>query len=415
MLSAFASAAETALAAASRIRIKHLADDGNRNARRIEQLRKDPGGYIATILVVNTLAIIIASSVATVVAIRLVPQHGELVSAVLLSLAVLIFSEITPKTLSVQNPERAALALGGFVSSASFVLRPILSLLALLTNGLVRVVGGGSKPKNPFVTEEELRMLVTVGEEEGILEEDEKEMIHSIFEFGDKVVREVMKPRVDILGIAEDASFSEMLQTAIDAGHSRIPVYRDRIDNIIGVLYSRDLLPILRDQHQDVQVSTLLREPLFVPETMKVDDLFRDMQRRKVHMAIVLDEYGGTAGLVTIEDLLEEIVGPIDDEYDEVEPEPQKLSDQEYIVDARLSIDELNDLLETELASDDVDTVGGLLTSHLGRLPMQNDTVTLDEGVELVVLTVEGHTLRQVKVRRLTPVSPDDRSIDAGL
>lgn len=400
VLSGLASASETALTAVSRIRMKQLAEEGNRRAKEVDRLLKDPARYLTTILAVNNVAVIVASSVTTVLAIRLIPQWGEVIATVLLSVVVLIFAEITPKTLAVQNAERAALFCGGFVSAASYLLGPVLAVLGWVSSGTIRLFGGQRTVKNPFVTEEQLRMLVTVGEEEGILEETEKEMIHSIFEFGDTVVREVMKPRVDIVGIEADAPFDEVVRVAIEAGHSRIPVYRESLDHILGVLYVRDLVAAMRPGHEVRSVTELMREPLFVPETMKVDDLFRDMQRRKIHMAIVLDEYGGTAGLVTIEDLLEEIVGDIQDEYDVEEPEVEKVGDGTYVVDARLSIDSLNDLLGTEIEAEDVDSVGGLVISHLGRLPEEHDKVTVADDVELEVLQLEGHTIRRVKAVR---------------
>jgi CBS domain containing-hemolysin-like protein len=396
------------LTSASRVRIRQLAEEGDPRALRVERLLKDPASYLTTILVLNSVAIITASSVATVLALKIVSSRwGDIIETVLLSLIVLIFVEITPKTIAIQNAERASLVFAGLILAIQRALAPILWLLGAITDGLVRALGGNKRGKNPFVTEEELRMLVNVGEEEGILEPVEKEMIHGVFEFGDTIVREVMKPRIAVVAIDEDAPFTEVLETATKAGYSRIPVYKTNLDNVIGLLYVRDLLPLARTEPSLVSLAEIIRPPLFVHETMKVDDLFRDMQRKKIHMAIVIDEYGGTAGIVTIEDLLEEIVGDIQDEYDKEEPEVERQDDNTFLLDARLSIDRLGALFDTELEVEDVDTVGGLIASMLGRIPSQGDEVSLSEGIVLQVLSLEGHAIRRVRASRKSTAEPD--------
>src|SRR6266567_8014282 len=311
ILCGIASAAETALTSVSRIKLKNLIEEGDQLALEIDKLLVEPNTFLSTILVVNSVAVIVASSMATVLALRFSETWGELISSVLISVVVLIFCEITPKTAAVQNPLRWARVVVGPVRGAAWLLHPIVWLLSTVTTFFVRLLGGQVKHKGPFVTEEELRLLVTVGEEEGVLEEEETEMIHSIFEFADTTVREVMIPRIDMVTLESDATVDEAVDLALQGGFSRIPVYEENIDNIIGVLYTKDMLKQLREGHNTVAIRDLVRPAYFVPETKKLDDLLREIRQKRVHMVIVVDEYGSVAGLVTIEDLVEEIVGDI--------------------------------------------------------------------------------------------------------
>src|SRR5438132_8330382 len=347
ILCATASAAETALTSISRIKLRNLVEEGDVRAAEIENLLDNPNVFLSTILVINSVAVIVASSMATVLALRFSETLGELISTVLISLVVLIFCEITPKTAAVQNPIRWARVLVRPVRNAAWVLRPIVWSLSAVTNFFVRLIGGQIKHRGPFVTEEELRLLVSVGDEEGVLEEEETEMIHSIFEFADTTVREVMVPRIDMVTLESDATVDEAVDLALQAGFSRIPVYGESIDDIIGVLYTKDMLKQLHEDHNTLSIKDLVRPAYFVPETKRLDDLLREMQQRRVHMVIVVDEYGSVAGLVTIEDLVEEIVGDIRDEYDHEENLYEQISENEYIFDAKINIDEFNELMDT--------------------------------------------------------------------
>jgi len=313
-LCAFASAAETSLTSISRIKLKNQVEEGDKRAIEIENLLSNPNKVLSTILVVNSVAVIVASSMSTVLALRFSPNYGELIATILISLVVLIFCEITPKTAAVQNPLRWARVFVRPVRITAWLLQPVVWALGAVTNSLVRLVGGQVKHRGPFVTEEELRLLVSVGEEEGVLEEEETEMIHSIFEFADTTVREVMIPRIDMVTLESDATVDEAVDLALQGGFSRIPVYEESIDNIIGVLYTKDMLKQLREGHNDHPIRDLVRPAYFVPETKKLDDLLREIQQKHVHLVIIVDEYGSVAGLVTIEDLVEEIGGDIQDE-----------------------------------------------------------------------------------------------------
>ncbi len=392
----FASASETAFTSVSRIKLKNLVEDGDKKAAEIERLLAQPNSLLSTILIVNSVAVIVASSMATVLALRFSTSLGELFATVLISLVVLIFCEITPKTAAVQNPLRWARALLPLVKGTAWVLHPIVVVLSTITSFLVRMMGGQVK-RGPFVTEEELRLLVTVGEEEGVLEEDETEMIHSIFEFADTTVREVMVPRIDMVTLESDATVNDAVDIAMEGGFSRIPVFENTIDNIVGVLYTKDMLKQLRDGHDTIPIRTLVRPAYYVPETKKLDDLLREIRQRRIHMVIAIDEYGSVAGLVTIEDLVEEIVGDIRDEYDREENLYEKISQYEYIVDAKLSIDEFNELVEAELKNEDYYTLGGFLFAQLDKIPVPGDTITF-ENLTFTVMDTRGRRITKVRV-----------------
>ena len=399
ILCAMASAAETALTSISRIKLKNLVEEGDQRAIEIDRLLAHPNVFLSTILVVNSVAVIVASSMATVLALRFLPSYGELIATILISLVVLIFCEITPKTAAVQNPLRWARALVRPVRAAAWLLRPIVWSLSVITNGLVRLLGGQIKHPGPFVTEEELRLLVTVGEEEGVLEEEETEMINSIFEFADTTVREVMVPRIDMVTLEADATVDDAVDLALQAGFSRIPVYKESIDEITGVLYTKDMLKQLREDHNTLPVRDLVRPAYFVPETKKLDDLLREIQQKRVHMVIVVDEYGSVAGLVTIEDLVEEIVGDIQDEYDREEKLYEKVSENEYIFDAKINIDEFNELMDTKLDNTGYETLGGFLYAQLDKIPVVGDTIKFND-LTFTVQTTRGRRITQVRVVR---------------
>ncbi len=399
ILCATASAAETALTSVSRIKLKNMVEEGDKKAIKIDRLLTQPNVFLTTILVVNSVAVIVASSMATVLALRFSATFGELIATILISLVVLIFCEITPKTAAVQNPLRWARILVNPVLGAAWLLRPVVLSLSAVTNTLLRFTVGQMRHRGPFVTEEELRLLVTVGEEEGVLEEEETEMIHSIFEFADTTVREVMIPRIDMVTLESDATVDEAVDLALQGGFSRIPVFEETIDNIIGVLYTKDMLRQLREDHNTLPIRDLSRPAYFVPETKKLDDLLREIRQRRTHMAIIVDEYGSVAGLVTIEDLVEEIVGDIQDEYDREENLYEQVNQHEYIVDAKISIDEFDELMDTDLENEDYDTLGGFLYAQLDKIPVAGDTITF-KNLTFTVLTTRGRRITKVRVER---------------
>jgi putative hemolysin len=403
VLAAMAASAETSLTSISRVRLRQLVEQKVAQAILIERLHKDPNSYLSTILIVNTVAIIVASSAATLLALHLYEGRvAEWLVSLVLSLVVLVLCEITPKTLSLQRAEKVALRMARLVAAVTFVMRPIVFVLTAVTRLLLRMIGGKTQVRGPFVTEEELKLLVSVGEEEGVIEEEEREMIHGIFEMGDMRVREVMVPRTDLVAIEANQPVERAVELVTKHGHTRIPLYETNLDHVLGVLYAKDLLrAIVRGEPKTLR--EIARKPYFTPESNLVQDVLRDLRKNRVHMAIVVDEYGGTAGAVTIEDIIEEIVGPIQDEYDVgEEDEIQFLSPNEVVLDGRVSVDDVNELLKLELAGDDYDTIGGYVLNQLGAAPKVGATLKLGNA-ELRVEGVQGTRIRKVRIRSETP------------
>jgi putative hemolysin len=403
ILAALAASAETSLTSISRVRLRQLVEQKVPRAILIERLHRDPNAYLSTILIVNTVAIIVASSAATLLALHLYRERlAEWLVSLVLSIVVLVLCEITPKTLALERAERVALRMAGLVAAATWVMRPVVFVLTGFTRLIVRMVGGKVQVKGPFVTEEELKMLVSVGEEEGVIEEEEREMIHGIFEMGDMRVREVMVPRTDLVAIEVNEPVEKAVELVTKHGHTRIPVYEGNLDHIVGVLYAKDLLrAVVRGEPKTLR--EIARKPYFTPESNLVQDVLRDLRKNRVHMAIVVDEYGGTAGAVTIEDIIEEIVGPIQDEYDiGEEDEIQFISPNEVVLDGRVSVDDVNELLKLEIAGDDYDTIGGYVLNQLGAAPKAGATLKLGTS-ELRVEAVQGTRIKKVRIRSETP------------
>jgi putative hemolysin len=399
IFAALASAAETSLTSANRIKVKNMAEEGDAAARKVERLLQDPNQFLSTILIVNSVALIVASTLATGLALRFSQSYGELISSLLISVIVLIFCEIAPKTAAVQSPERFARALVNPVRGAAWLLRPLIAVLAIITTFLIQILGGQVRRRGPFLTEDELRLLVTVGEQEGVLEEEETEMIHGIFELSDTPVREIMVPRIDMVTLEARMTVRQAVDLVLQGGVSRIPVYDTTIDNIIGFLYAKDLLLQLRNGQEDAPLRELVRPAYFVPESKKLDDLLHELQSQRVHMAIVIDEYGSVAGLVTIEDLVEEIIGDIQDEYDKEELLFEQVNEHEYVVDAKISIDDFNELLDTKLEAEDYETLGGFVYTQLDKIPVVGDTVHYQD-LTMTVLATKGRRITKVKVVR---------------
>ena len=408
--SAISSASETALTSINRLRIRNDAEEGDSRSQQIETLLAKPNVFLTTILVVNNVAVILASSMATVIAIALVPKWGEVLATVLTSLVVLIFCEVTPKNAAVQNPEAWAKALVPIISGLAWLLRPIITMFNGITNAILRLLGIPLRRIGPSVTEEELRLLVNVGEEEGVFEEGERTMIHHIFELSETTVREVMVPRIDMITLSAETTLAAAVRLIMEGGMSRIPVYDTSIDNIAGVLYAKDILPELLNGGDATRVvREIVRPAYFVPESKKLDDLLHELQNQRVHMAIVIDEYGSVAGLVTIEDLVEEIIGDIQDEYDREEREYEQVSPSEYIIAAKMNIDDLNELLGTELeAGEDYDTVGGLMLALLDKIPVVGDVVRTPE-MTLTVLATRGRRITKLQAMLTHPVQRTER------
>jgi len=403
LASALFSAAETAFFAANRLRLRQRAETGEAPARLADRLLEDPGRLLSTLHIADTIANVAASVLAAALFIRLFgPERAALWAFLAMVLLLVVIGEIAPKTIAVRSADALAVAFARPVSLLSWLLSPFIRLLSLAGTVMVRPLGGRVNINSPVVTEEEIRALVKLGEEEGVIEQEEREMIHSIFEFGDTVAREVMVPRMDMDVLEDSATAEDAVRLILATGHSRIPIFHDTIDNAVGILYLKDLLGPVAEGRSAAPVVDLARAVYYVPESKRLDELFREMQRRKVHVAIVVDEYGGTSGLVTIEDLLEEIVGPIADEHDVEERLVEVVNDQVALVVGRTPIEEVNETLHLALPLEEVDTIGGFVYSLLGHVPRPGERVPYD-GLEIVVEQVEGQRIGKVKITRVVP------------
>lgn len=398
-----ASAAEAALSTISRHRLNSMLDRGEQRVQAVMRLLEDPYQVRLASLVLGTSATVAATALALTFmdTWSALWQWLGLFGFLLIWLAI---GTVVPKTIATAYPDRTATAILRPLQLLIWLVLPIQLILRILVQPIGIVTG--SKPQ--LVTEEELKLLVNVGEEEGVIEATERQMIQGIFEFSDTLVREVMVPRIDITAINVTTPLNDALHVVLDAGHSRVPVYENSIDHIVGVLYAKDLLPVLQAGRHNAPLSALVRAPYFVPDTMKVDELLKALRIRHVHMAIIVDEYGGTAGLATIEDVVEEIVGEIQDEYDVEEPPIQKISTCEWLIDGRISLDEVNDLTGLTLDHNDVDSLGGYVSTMLGTIPIMGDTITqLDATIEVVA--VRG--LRPQRLRVLRPQTAEEPDI----
>jgi putative hemolysin len=427
LLEGFFVAAEIALVSIRRSRVEQLVEEGDPGARRVRRLTNDPGRFLAVSQLGLTFLGFFASAFAAVsltvgltgLIERIEPLHEAaagislIVVTLLLALFTIVFGELVPKTLALANPERFALTLAGPVEVLAGLLGPIVGLLTSVTRAITRALGA-DVTNEARITAEELKLIIERGGEQGVLEAEEEQMINAVIELGDRRLHEVLVPRIDIVALAATATLEEAIDVVVEAGHSRVPVYDGSIDEILGILYAKDLLPYLKTASGPrPTVRAILRAPLFVPESMTIDDLLHEFQRRKVHIAIVLDEYGGTAGLVTIEDLLEEIVGEIQDEYDEEEPMVVRLGEDEYRIDGRVAVDEMLETFDLEIEledEDEYDTVGGLVFHRIGGVPQPGDRVEL-EGLELTVESTDGRRVDKVLVVR-TPRTADGSADD---
>ena len=419
LLEGFFVAAEIALVSVRRSRVEQLAEEGNAGARRVRRLQEDPGRFLAVSQLGLTVIGFFASAFAAVnLATALTKvledaglEHGTadglalIVVTVVLALFTIIFAELVPKRLALSSPERFALALSIPIEFFARILGPVIALLTGTTRAIAGLFGA-NVTNEAQISAEELRLIVERGGEQGVLEAEEEQMINAVIELGERRLHEVMVPRIAITGLPASATLEEAIDKVVDEGHSRIPIYEESVDEVVGILYAKDLLPFLKaTSGPRPALRTLLRPPVFVPESMTIDDLLHEFQRRKVHIAIVLDEYGGTAGLVTIEDLLEEIVGEIQDEYDTEEPMVVRLSESEARVDGRADIDDLVELFDIDLGledDDEYDTVGGLIYHRIGGVPSPGDQVDVD-GLHLTVESTDGRRVGKVLVVRRPP------------
>ncbi len=397
---AFFSGSEAALISLSRLRARGMAERGVPGATAVVRLLEDRNRFLTSILIGNTVVLLAADSLATLLFIDAAVPNPALVSTVVMTILLLAFGEIIPKTIAVSNNEYWAVRLAPLVERTAWLMTPINASFLLFTNLFVRMFGVSPKAKGPFVTEDDIRNIVNVGVEQKVIEAEEREMIHSIIQFGDTIVREVMTPRPDMVSIDVAASARRALDLVIAEGYSKLPVYEETIDNVIGVVHDRELLIALSNGSlAQTPIRQLMRAITLVPESKRVSELLREMQRNKFSLAIVVDEYGGTAGLVSMEDLLEEIVGEIRDEHDEGEEEAIRVvSLDEAAVDAGTNIEDVNAKLGLQLPHEEFETIGGLTVGLFGRLPHEGDEIDAGSGVRLRIDRTRGRRILSVRV-----------------
>ncbi|MEE9474189.1 MAG: hemolysin family protein [Candidatus Hydrothermarchaeaceae archaeon] len=390
LLSAFFAGSEIALFSVNKVRIRKLAEEGLPQAVILNSLLERPNRLLATILVGNNLVNVGIAAIITSMSIIFFGNRGVGIAIGTATLLILIFGEITPKSFAAKNAERVSLFVAWPISVLVKLFYPFVRGIVLIISPIIRILGG--EVKRPFVTEEEIKLLVDLGEKEGTIEKEEKEMIRGVFKFGDTTAKEVMVPRIDMSCIDGDAPVKEAKKVALETGYSRTPVYDGSIDNIVGFLFTKDLLNV---DKEDTKVKDIMRQAYYVPETKKLDEILNEMQEGKTQMAIVVDEYGGTAGLVTLEDLVEEIVGEILDEKEEF---PIKIiDDTTAVINAKTSISDVNEALSTSLPEDDFGTVGGLVFNTLGDIPVVGEKVEIG-NVTLIVDRMRSRRISWVKV-----------------
>ncbi|OLA73734.1 MAG: hemolysin [Ruminococcus sp. CAG:9-related_41_34] len=381
----------------NKIRLRSLADEGNkRAAMALDILENQTPKLLSAILIGNNIVNISASSLATTLAYSF---GGYMVSivTVILTVLILIFGEITPKNYATINAERLTLRYIPVFKFLMTIMTPVIFIINLFSRGVMRLMRVDPDAASKAMTEEELRTIVDVSHEDGVIESDEKEMIYNVFDLGDATAKDIMVPRVHVTFADVESTYDELIEIFREDKFTRLPVYKDSQNNIVGIINMKDLL--LYDKNEEFVIDRFLRKPHFTYETKSISDLLVEMKDSTFNIAIVLDEYGDMAGLITLEDILEEIVGEIHDEYDEKEDElVQKISDREYIIEGSMHLDDVNDHLNTELDSEDYDSLGGFIIEHLDRLPVAGDEVVTDDGIRLVVEKLDKNRIEKVHV-----------------
>ena len=396
LLSAFFSSSEVALISITKARVRTLVNDNKPGAMALATLKENPDHFLITILIGNTIMNIAAAAIATAIAISVFGSIGVGIATGFVVIVLLIFGEIGPKIYATRAPDTFPRTVAPIILFLSRILSPVIWVVDRLSPSL----GVGRDAAEPAVTEEEIKEWIDVGKEEGTIEQDEKEMLYSVLEFGDTTAREIMTPRVDVILMEDTSGIGEAIRIFNETGFSRIPVYHDQIDNITGVLNVKDVFSAMVSKRKDLSIKEIMYDPTFVPETKKIDDLLKELQVHRVQIAIVIDEYSSFVGIVTVEDILEELVGEIMDEYDKEEPEVQTISEGVYILDAQMWVDDINDELGLGLPMDEsYETVGGLLIDRLGHIPQHpGEKVEIEAGrITLVVMQMHGRRIVKIK------------------
>lgn len=398
LLSAFFSSSETALTTVNKIRMRTLSESGNKRADRVLRVTDDSGKMLSAILIGNNIVNLSASSLATSLAIHYLGNVGAGIATGILTFLILIFGEVTPKTLATIKADSIALAIAGIIDVLMKILTPVIFIINKLSMGLLFLLRINPKDGSQQMTEEELRTIVDVGQETGVIENEERNMIHNLFDFGDAEAKEIMVPRIDMTFVQVDATYQEVFDVFRQDMFTRLPVYEDTTDNVIGIINMKDFL--LEQDDETFSVRSMLRDPYFTYEHKNTADLFLEMRKSSISLAIVLDEYGVTAGLITLEDLLEEIVGEIRDEYDaDEEDDITQISDREFYVLGSANLDDVSDALGYSFESNDYDTIGGYCLGLLGHLPEKNEIIITDDNVLLRIDRMDKNRIERVYIK----------------
>lgn len=396
MGSAFFSSSETALTSLNVFKIRQMEENGVENSSLVRRLTDDIGKVLTTILIGNNIVNIVTTTIATIFFTDLLGSSGAVVSTIILTLTILIFGEVTPKNIATSSSEKLALKVAKPIKFFDFILKPLSFFLQAITDFLTKIIIGESSQKGDLVTEEDLKTIVDVSEEQGVINDQESEIINNVFEFGDSDVEDIMTARTNMEAIAADMEDKELKDFLKNCKHSRIPVYGKSIDNIIGILHMKDIVAFIAED-KDLNIEEMVRPAFYVYDNMHIFDLFKSMRGENVSLAIVIDEYGGTSGIVTIEDIVEELVGEIEDEYDTHLETILKINDKEYLVNPSIHINDFNDYFDTDIEQIKNDSIGGYLIDNLGRIPKLGDTIEVS-GIKMSVLQIDRYKLEMLKV-----------------
>ncbi|MFO3665460.1 hemolysin family protein [Anaerococcus sp. ENR0831] len=395
ILSAFFSSSETALTSVNIFKIRQMEKNGVEKAPLVRKLVDNIGSVLTTILIGNNIVNIVTTTIATIFFTEVMGPKGAVISPIILTIVVLIFGEVTPKNIAAANSEKLALAVARPIRLLDIVLKPINFILGKITGAITKVFVG-EEEESSLVTEEDLKTIVDVSEEQGVINNEESEMINNVFEFGNSYVSDIMTARTNMEAISIESDQEELNEMLKETNHSRIPVYGKNIDNILGILHMKDIVSAIADG-KELNLEEIIRPAYYVYDNMHIFDLFTNMRSENVSLAIVIDEYGGTSGLVTIEDIVEELVGEIDDEYDKDEKDIFKLTENSYLVKPALHLSDFNDYFNLELEEIKNDSIGGYVIDNLSRIPEQGDSVEI-ENLKITVDEVDRYKIEMLKV-----------------
>ncbi len=405
ILIAILSSSEVAFISLNRIRLRHLIEKGNEKAKIAQQIRDEHDRLFSAVILSGNLFTVLATSVGTAVAITILGEDfGVIIATIVMTVLTVIFGELAPKTFAVSHSEKISLAMARPIKMYIRLISPVVSVFNTLSNFIITLFGGEVMPSPPLMTEEEMKSMIKIGEEEGTLEKEEKEMLHNVFAFGDKKVTEAMVPRTELITIPEDAVFADVLSLVAEEGYSRYPVTFENVDNIVGVLYLKDILRKMaeKDVPTDTPIRGFVRDAFYIPESKMVTALLDDMQKNKFQIAIIVDEHGGTTGLITLEDIMEEIVGGLQDEFEaiEAEKEVEVVDERTFVVLGSTGIDEINELVGVEIESEEYHTIGGFLFGLFGHLPKTGEQLRYYD-LRFLILEMDGKKIEKIKITRI--------------